>query len=86
MIYIVTVGYYEENYNALVTENLEKAIRYYLENDGASIQIWNNEEEIHEYGTYPFEDSKEYEKIFSSIKFVESNSLEEYFNSRRRFL
>ena len=80
IIYVVTAGYYEENRNVLLTDDLNKAITKLLNVDsGASIQIWKNEEEIHEYGTYTYENLKNYEEIYSNIKFIEENGFDTYF-------
>ncbi|MGM7720577.1 hypothetical protein [Metabacillus sp. Hm71] len=85
IIYVVTAGYYEENCNVLLTDSLDKAIIKLLNvRGGASIQIWKNEEEIHEYGTYTYENMKDYEKIYSDIRFIKKNGLNDYLEKVRQ--
>lgn len=82
-IYLVTKGYYEENHNTLLTASLDKAIKEFL-NDGASIQIWFNEEMIHEYGIYNFETmNNTYENVYAKIKFIEENGFKKYMEKAR---
>jgi hypothetical protein len=82
--YIVTAGYYEYNQNVLLTDSLDKAVIKFLEvKDGASIQIWKNEEEVHEYGIYTYENKSDYALIYSSVRFIEKNGIEEYMKRMR---
>lgn len=68
-IYIVTVGEYEDNCNGLCTMDYNKALEYFLEHyspnnksvlyheEVASLEIWENDKKIGDYGEFTFDRS-----------------------------
>lgn len=81
-IYVVTQGDYEEKENVLVTTNLDKAIKKYLEDKSSEIEIWISGNLIHEYGVFKFEGHKYYDDIYFDIKFIEQNGHDKYMYKR----
>jgi hypothetical protein len=83
--YVVTDGRYEDKENVLVTDSLDKAVTKFLNvRDPNTIEIWKDETKIHEYGMYTFDNETDYEVIYSNIKFIEQNGLEEYETKMRK--
>jgi hypothetical protein len=85
-VYVVTEGEYEDNTNVLLTASLDRAVKRFVEGweRTSSIQIWVNEELIHEYGTYSFESIyNNYQTVYSKIKFIEENGFQKYLELNR---